>query len=74
VTSVQQDIEILPSRSLTDEDFQTRTTCEIASGMIVVPADPTSADRMHLIEASGTLDFWTAPDEDTYDEHDGEPV
>jgi hypothetical protein len=42
--------------------------------MIVVPADPTSADRMHLIEASGTLDFWTAPDEDTYDEHDGEPV
>ena len=38
------------------------------------PADPTSQQRMRLIEISGTLDFWNSPEEDIYGAEDGEPL
>ena len=35
---------------------------------------PTSDQRMLIVEASGTLDFWDRPEEDIYSLDDGEPV
>lgn len=36
--------------------------------------DPTSTQRMRIIEVSGTLDFWDRPEEDIYSLEDGEPL
>ena len=41
---------------------------------VSAPADPTSDQRMLIVEASGTLDFWDRPEEDIYSLDDGEPV
>ena len=38
------------------------------------PSEPTSEQRMRIVEASGTLDFWDRPEEDIYSLEDGEPV
>lgn len=41
---------------------------------VVVPADITTIDQMHIVEASGVLDFWDDKEEDVYKEDDGDPV
>ena len=39
-----------------------------------VPTDPTSEQRMRIVEVSGTLDFWDHPQEDIYSPDDGQPL
>jgi hypothetical protein len=36
--------------------------------------EPTSRQRMTIIEVSGVLDFWDHPEEDVYTDEDGEPI
>ena len=38
------------------------------------PSEPTSEQRMRLLESSGALDFWSAPEEDIYSIDDGDPI
>ena len=38
------------------------------------PSEPTSEQRMRLLESSGALDFWSAPGEDIYSIDDGDPI
>ncbi len=52
---------------------QTRTSSS-ARMVVFPPADPTSEQRMKLIEDSGVLDFWDRPEEDGYTETDGAPI
>lgn len=38
------------------------------------PEDPTTIQAMHVVEASGTLDFWARGEEDVYSHDDGKPI
>ena len=44
------------------------------STVIVYPPDATTVDQMNIVEVSGSLDFWNAPEEDRYTRDDGKPV
>jgi len=52
---------------------QTKTSSS-ARMVVFPPADPTSEQRMKLIEDSDVLDFWDRPEEDGYTETDGAPI
>ena len=67
-------IELVPPRDLTDDDLNTRTVSETPRTTVEFPPDATTMQWMSVVEASGSLDFWHDPEEDKYDEHDGEPV
>ena len=67
-------IKIVPQRDVTDDDIETRTISEIPRTTVEFPADATTREWMSVAEASGSLDFWNAPEEDKYDEEDGEPL
>lgn len=54
------------------EEFETHTSNDAL--FISHAVDITTEDVMRAIEASGTLDFWNDPAEDTYSEQDGDPV
>ena len=62
------------SVSVIDEEHQTRTTFVRLSKTIVHPPEATTDDIMNIVEASGALDFWNAPEEDKYNANDGDAV
>jgi hypothetical protein len=66
----------LPRRDLAvEKETGTRTDSTVALSIWPNGAeDPSAAQRMRLIEASGTVSFWDDPEEDVYDPEDGEPV
>ncbi len=51
----------------------THTVFGAISQVIPLP-EPTAEQRMKLIEASGSLDFWDRDEEDIYTLEDGDPV
>ena len=69
-----ENITIMPSQSVREEDFQTLTTYVRYSSTITAPPDANAEDVMNAIESSGTLDFWSEPDEDQYRSDDGDAV
>lgn len=66
--------EWIPSQSVTDEDLKTQTVHHGPQKTIQFPEDIKTIDQMSVIEASGSLDFWDDPDEDKYQESDGDAV
>lgn len=59
-------------RCLLDNDLQTERGAPL--GKITVPSDATPQQRMKIVEASGTLDFWNDPSEDGYNFSDNRSV
>lgn len=59
---------------VTAEEYQTQTTYSRTLTELHVPSDVTTDDAMSAVEASGTLDFWNEPEEDIYDESDGNVI
>jgi hypothetical protein len=55
-------------------EYDSVTMYETPSTVIVSPPDATTADQMSIIEVSGSLSFWGAPEEDRYTHDDGKPV
>lgn len=64
----------LPTRSLEDDFPNLLTHRESVTRVIVVPPEPTRVQRMAIIEASGSLEFWDDPAEDVYSQDDGDPA
>lgn len=63
------------TRSLDDDAPDMITTYDaISLPPIFVPSEPTATQRMLIVEASGTLDFWNDPEEDVYKSDDGQDV
>lgn len=63
--------------SVTDDELNapnTKTEYPHERREIVYTADVTTGDLMSLAEASGSLDFWNAPEEDIYEETDGDAI
>lgn len=60
----------------TEDDFPNLRTVyhDVLTKTITAPPDPTPAQRIAIVEVSGTLDFWDHPEEDIYSEDDGTPV
>ena len=54
----------IPPRNVDEEE--TETTYLRVSSTIYHPSDPSTEDQMRIVEASGTLDFWSDPAEDLY--------
>jgi hypothetical protein len=67
-----ENMTILPSHSVREEELQTQTTYVRYSSTITTPSDADADDVMNAIEASGTLDFWNAAEEDQYRADDGD--
>jgi hypothetical protein len=60
----------IPPRAECDSVTMYRTP----STVIVSPPDATTADQMSIVEVSGSLSFWSAPEEDRYSHDDGKPI
>jgi hypothetical protein len=67
-----ENITIIPSHSVHEEELQTQTTYVRYSSTITTPSDANTEDLMNAIEASGTLDFWNEAEEDQYRADDGD--
>ncbi len=63
----------LPPREVRDNDPQT-TIGNVVVVRTASPSEPTSEQRMRIVEVSGALDFWERPGEDIYSLEDGEPA
>lgn len=59
---------------LNENELRTKTSYVRASAFYFDPPDLTTFEIMKAIEASGTLDFWNDPEEDIYDEQDGDAI
>ena len=50
-------------------------TVHVGSTLTVIhPEEAAVNDLMNVVEASGVLNFWNDPEEDGYDEQDGDAV
>ncbi|MCP4593297.1 MAG: hypothetical protein GY842_21380 [bacterium] len=67
-------ITFLDSASVTKAELETLTFYRAVSARIPTPPDATTLDQMNIVEVSGALDFWNDPQEDVYDETDGDAV
>jgi len=65
---------IFSINTVQEADDQVETVYDAVTGRVVYPSDVTIFDQMNLVETSGTLDFWNDPEEDIYDETDGNDV
>lgn len=59
---------------IVDNEYDTETYPTEFVGRIVTPSDATTEEQMSIVEASGTLSFWEEPEENCYDESDGDAV
>ncbi len=66
--------EYIPSVAVTEAELKTQTSYQRFSTTIVHPADATTIDMMNAVEISGTLEFWSDPEEEQYSENDGDAV
>ena len=62
------------AREISDDEPVTTAASRPIRVSSDAPSDPTSDQRMRIVEVSGTLDFWDRPEEDIYSPEDGEPV
>ncbi len=69
---MRADILYFPAREVDEDEPVTRSDAQRI--MVSYPPEPSSAQVLRLIEASGTLSFWDSPAEDIYTPEDGEPV
>ncbi len=72
---VTQKLDKLPVVSMhLIAEGETTTASNAHVVRFVSPADPSESQTLHLIEQSGTLDFWSAECEDGYTGDDGESL
>jgi hypothetical protein len=71
---ITERIEFKQSASIYSDDLQTETVYQSVTGHVHTPSDVTTAEQMCAVEASGTLSFWDAPEEDKYSGNDGDAV
>jgi hypothetical protein len=50
------------------------TVYQSPSTVVVSPPDVTTMEQMTIVQVSGPLRFWNAPEEDRYGPDDGKPV
>lgn len=74
MTTIESNLLEVSIASVKEDQEQVETIYDVVSSTIVSPADATTRDQMNLVEASGVLDFWHDPEEDIYDETDGNAV
>ena len=58
--------------AVSGNETQTQTVYASYTGIVSSPSDETTFDRMTIVEASGSLEFWNDPGEDIYTENDGD--
>ncbi|MDO8631408.1 MAG: hypothetical protein Q7R41_13045 [Phycisphaerales bacterium] len=76
ITTVENAISFTAEEpgTVTESELRTRTSYVRAISFYSDPPDLTTTEIMQAIEASGTLDFWNDPEEDIYNEQDGNDV
>ena len=71
-------LQHIPSVAVTEAELKTQTSYQRFSKTIelpgVHPADATIIDLMNAVEVSGTFEFWSDPEEEQYNENDGDAV
>ena len=52
--------------TVTEKDLRSRTIYQSSYTTIEHPPDASTLDQMNAVECSGTLEFWSDPEEDIY--------
>ncbi len=73
MTGFARRIYIKPKELIEDEPVTTAMNRPIHF-VLGAASDPTSEQRMRIVEVSGTLDFWDRPEEGIYSLSDGDPA
>lgn len=73
IETIEKDITFTEPTTQIGE-LQTKTSYVRAIAFYSDPPDLTTLEIMQAIEASGALDFWNDPEEDIYNEQDGDAV
>lgn len=74
IETIKKDITFTEPATLIENELRTKTSYVRASAFYSDLPDLTTFEIMKAIEASGTLDFWNDPEEDIYDEQDGDAI
>ncbi len=74
MTMMENNQEAIKPFTVDVDDISIETSGGNVKQQIVGQSEPTSEQRMRLVELSGTLDFWDRPEEDVYSLEDGEPI